>query len=75
MRPAPGVVLAFSRGGVVRTRVTTAADGSYRITLSPGAYSVRVTRPAGVRRLTPSGVSVAGGEVKRVTVYVDTGIR
>ena len=75
MRPAPGVVLAFSRGGLVRGRVTTGADGSYRVALAPGAYSVRVTRPAGVRRLSPSGVTLAGGQVKRVTFYLDTGIR
>jgi len=75
MRPAPGVVLAFSRSGVVRGRVTTAADGSYRLTLAAGAYRVRVTRPPGIRRLTPSSVSLAAGEVRRVTFYLDTGIR
>ena len=75
MRPAPGVVLAFSRGGLVRGRVTTGADGSYRVALAPGAYSVRVARPAGVRRLTPSSVTAAGGQVRRVTFYLDTGIR
>jgi len=75
MRPAPGVVLALSRGGLVRGRVTTGADGSYRVALAPGAYSVRVARPAGVRRLTPSSVTAAGGQVRRVTFYLDTGIR
>jgi hypothetical protein len=75
MRPAPGIVLAFSRGGLVRARVTTAVDGSYRLELAPGAYSVRVTRPSGIRRLSPSGVTLAGGQVKRVTFYLDTGIR
>ena len=75
MRPAPGIVLAFSRGGLVRARVTTAVDGSYRLALAPGAYSVRVTRPSGIRRLSPSGVTLAGGQVKRVTFYLDTGIR
>jgi hypothetical protein len=29
MHPAAGVVLAFSRGGVTRARVTTGADGTY----------------------------------------------
>ena len=75
MRPAPGVVLAFSRGGLVRARVTTAVDGSYRVALVPGSYTVRVTRPSGIRRLTPSGVTLAGAQVKRVTFYLDTGIR
>ncbi len=75
MRPAPGVVLAFSRDGVVLGRVTTGADGSYRVTLAAGAYRVRVTRPPGIRRLTPSSVTLAGGQVKRVTFYMDLGIR
>jgi hypothetical protein len=75
MHPAAGVVLAFARGGVVRQRATTAVDGSYRISLAPGTYRVRVARPAGVLRLTPATVSVAGGETKRVTFYLDSGIR
>ena len=75
MRPAAGVVLAFSRGGDVRARVTTAAAGTYRVALRPGTYTVRVIRPTGVRRLNPSSVHVAAGEVRRVTFYMDTGIR
>ena len=61
--------------GTVRARVTTALDGSYRLALAPGAYGVRVTRPSGIRRLRPSAVRLVRGEVKRVTFYLDTGIR
>jgi Carboxypeptidase regulatory-like domain len=75
MRPAPGVVLAFSRSGVVRARVTTAADGTYRVSLAPGTYGVRVTRPSGVRRLDPARVTLAPSQVRRLTFYLDTGIR
>jgi hypothetical protein len=75
MRPAAGIVLAFARAGVVRARATTGVDGSYRVSLAPGAYRVRVTRPANVLRLTPARVFVAAGEAKRVTFYLDTGIR
>ena len=75
MRPAAGVVLAFTRAGMVRARATTAPDGSYRVKLAAGHYGVRVTRPFGVHRLNPSAVSVAAGQDKRVTFYVDTGIR
>jgi hypothetical protein len=75
MRPAADVVLAFSRGGVVRARATTAADGTYRVRLAAGTYAVRVIRPAGVRRLSPASVRLAAGELKRVTFYVDIGIR
>lgn len=75
MRPAAGVVLAFSRSGSVRARATTGADGSYRVALAPGTYGVRVVRPAGVRRLTPTAVRMSASQVKRVTFYLDTGIR
>jgi Carboxypeptidase regulatory-like domain len=75
MRPASNVVLAFSRGGIVRARATTDADGSYRLSLRAGTYDVRVVRPTGVRRLTPASVRLYASEVKRVTFYLDTGIR
>jgi hypothetical protein len=75
MRPAAGVVLAFFRGGRVGGRVTTASDGSYRVALAPGLYAVRVVRPTGVRRLTPAAVRVYASQVKRLTFYLDTGIR
>lgn len=75
LRPAAGVVLAFSRGATVRARVTTAADGRYRLALRPGSYNVRVIRPSGVARLRPSVVTLTSGELKRLTFYLDTGIR
>jgi Carboxypeptidase regulatory-like domain len=75
LRPAAGVVLAFSRGGVVQARATTAADGSYRVRLVPGTYGVRVTRPSGVRRVNPATITLSADQVKRVTFYLGTGIR
>jgi hypothetical protein len=75
MRPAAGVVLAFSRADAVQARVTTASDGSYRVALAPGLYAVRVVRPTGVRRLTPATVRLYPSQVKRLTFYLDTGIR
>jgi hypothetical protein len=70
MKPGAGVVLTFVRRGIVRARVTTAADGSYRVELAPGRYVVRSTRP-----VTPAAVRLASAQVKRVTFYLDTGIR
>ena len=75
MRPAAGIVRAFSRAGAVRARVTSASNGGYRVALAPGTYAVRVTRPTGVRRLSPSVVTLSGSEVRRITFYLDTGIR
>jgi hypothetical protein len=75
LRRAAGVVLGFERRGAVRGRVVTAKDGSYEVMLAPGSYAVRVLRPLGVRRPTPAAVSLAAGQTKRVTFYLDTGIR
>jgi hypothetical protein len=70
MKPAAGIVLAFVRRGVVRARVTTASDGSYRVELAPARYVVRAKRP-----VTPATVALSAQQVKRVTFYLDTGIR
>jgi hypothetical protein len=70
MKPAGGVVLTFVQRGVVRARVTTAADGSYRVALAPGRYVVRSRRP-----VTPAAVTLSSAQVKRLTFYLDTGIR
>jgi hypothetical protein len=75
LRRAAGVVLAFTRGDLVRARATTGDDGSYRVTLEAGTYRVKVARPAGLRLLKPLSVTIAAGEAKRVTFYLDTGIR
>jgi hypothetical protein len=75
MHPAAGVVLAFSRGGIVRARVTTSADGTYRRALAPGTYVVRVVEPTGAGRLSPTSVRLVANQVRRVTFYLDTGIR
>jgi len=75
MHPAAGVVLAFTRGGVIRARVTTGADGTYRVSLVPARYGVRVLRPTGVQRINPASVRVEAGQVRRLSFYLDTGIR
>jgi hypothetical protein len=63
LHPASGIVLAFSRGGIVRARVTTAADGTYRVALRPGTYRVQ--------GFSPSSVHVVAGKVMRVTFYAN----
>jgi hypothetical protein len=73
-RPAAGLVLAFRRGGSDRAHVTTAKDGTYRVMLAPGTYGVRVTHPA-TRPVKPATVTVDAGWIKRVSFYIDTGIR
>jgi hypothetical protein len=72
-RPAPGVVLRFSRAGAV-VSVKAGRRGAYQVRLAPGTYSVT---PA-VRsraRLTPRVVRVPTGHVARIDFHLDTGIQ
>lgn len=74
LRPAAGVLVTFSRAGKDRAHVTTAADGSYRVLLVPGTYRIRVTHPL-ARRVRPGEVVVHPSLLRRLTIYLDTGIR
>jgi hypothetical protein len=74
--PAPGVVLAFSRGGVEVKRVTTGAAGRFALRLSPGVYQVRaVRRPIVGSAITPARFRVPRNQVVVLRLHMDTGIR
>ena len=74
-KPAVGVVLRFSQGGRLLGRVTTAADGAYRITLRRGSYVVTFRPRAPTRTISPSLVRVVGGRMTRIDFEIDTGVR
>lgn len=69
------VTLLFRRPGrVYRTR--SHADGSYRIVLPPGTYTVTTVERAGMSRsLRPRRVHVRARHVDRLDFSIDTGIR
>ena len=69
--PAKGVTLSFTRNGVTKRVVTTAA-GDYRILLRPGIYTVRPSRGMSIR---PARVHVHAGLVAKLSFAIDTGIR
>jgi hypothetical protein len=73
--PAAGVKLVFYRSSKVFGQATTNQRGWYRITLSPGAYTVRTNKPAFQKVPQPHRVSVASTRYKRVDFHIDTGIR
>ena len=73
--PAPGVVLRFSRGGVVVARVTTGAAGRYRVKLRPGRYGVTTPTRRPSVGLTPAAVRVPKGRIARVDFHLDTGLQ
>jgi hypothetical protein len=74
--PAVGVVLVFSRSGVVQARVTTRRAGAYTVRLRPGVYTVRVSPPRRIGTgLVPRVVRVPTGRLGKVDFFLDTGIR
>ena len=74
--PAAHVTLVFARNGDAVGRVVTDADGSYRLRLPAGWYSVhRLGAGAIDRRLDPNRVRVHAGRVTNVDFSIDTGIR
>lgn len=74
-KPAAGVVLVFRRDGRVAARVTTRADGAYRILLRPGLYTVTAPAHRTGSGVTPSQVRVPKGRIARVDLEIDTGIQ
>ena len=72
--PAKGVVLVFRRSGGER-RARTDSAGRYRIALTPGLWSVSLTRTGIGYRLTPVRVRVDAGRFRVVNLSIDTGIR
>jgi hypothetical protein len=70
------VTLVFSRAGRVAGRVHTRNDGSYRIRLRTGRYTVRTDSPSVFERMPrPSTATVPSVGYRRVNFNIDTGIR
>jgi hypothetical protein len=70
--PARRITLTFVRDGT-RVRVTTNAEGRYRVALAPGFYTIQVDRRLGF--LKERGVRVLRGRFTRRDILIDTGIR
>ena len=74
-KPAAHLLLVFTRPGT-RAQTRTHADGTYRIALSPGRYSVRPSPQTGIGRgLEPRTALVPRARYARVNFSLDTGIR
>ena len=70
------VTLIFSSAGTTIARIHTREDGSYRIRLRPGRYSVRTNSPSFFeRRPNPGTATVPRVGYRRVNFFIDTGIR
>jgi hypothetical protein len=76
-RPVAGAVLVFtdSRGAEV-ARVTSAADGTFSVELSPATYHVTAQPVEGLMGTPePIDVTVEGGAPTEIQLSYDTGIR
>ena len=72
--PAAEVMLSFSRPGQVR-KVKTAANGSYRIMLGAGIYSVTTDESRARKAPSPHRIKVRPAHVDKLDFHIDTGIR
>jgi hypothetical protein len=70
--PARGLLLRFSRAGVVRAQVRTSDTGWYRVRLRPGRYVVTVPRLQRRQIFGPRNVVVPRGHVRRVDFLLYT---
>lgn len=74
-KPAAGVVLVFRGNSGSVTRTTTRTDGTYRVLLRPGRYTVAAPRYRFGSGITPRTVRVSRGRVAHVDLEIDTGIQ
>ena len=70
--PVPGAMIVFSRAGHEVAHTRTAANGAYRLTLTPGLYNVRVLQ---ARPVDPGSARVQQGHYRHIDFSIDTGIR
>jgi hypothetical protein len=74
-RPASDTVLVFTRKRRPPRRIRTSDDGSFRITLRPGSYTVAAPGEGRMRKLAPARIVVVRGRYRQLTFKLDVGIR
>lgn len=74
-KPARNVRLVFRRNGCVAARVQTGSNGSYRVFLRPGRYTVEAPAFRRGSGVTPRTVRVPRGRIARIDLEIDTGLQ
>jgi hypothetical protein len=76
-KPAAGLTLVFSQHGQVVSTAKTGKDGSYRVGLPNGGnYVISVRGNPGIApAVKPATATVSEGELKRLDLTIDIGIR
>jgi hypothetical protein len=73
-RPVAGAVSARRTDGTTRTTIV-GKDGTYRITVPPGTYTLHVQTGSLLPRCPPVKVVVSAGATVQANMLCDTGIR
>ncbi len=70
------IIVYFSDGKKVATRISPDAQGNYRVTLAPGTYVVDMAR-TGIDRAAglPATVTITSAQTTTLDISIDTGIR
>jgi len=75
-QPYAGTVVVRLAGGLEVTRFTAGADGTFRVALLPGAYTLTpLPGPNGFPHSSPVEVTVPPDTFVQVDISYDTGIR
>ena len=73
--PYQASIYVRSRGGAFVTRVSSGADGTFRVGLRPGLYTLEPESGDPFPVAGPQDVEVVSDEYSQVTISFDTGIR
>ena len=73
--PFPASLKVSTNDGTLVTRFTTGKDGTFRISLAPGTYTVSSDQAVITGRLTPVPVTVTDQAFTMIELHFDSGIR
>ena len=73
--PFPASLKVSTNDGTLVTRFTTGKDGTFRISLAPGTYTVASDQAVITGRLLPVPVTVTDQAFTTVELHFDSGIR
>ena len=73
--PFPASLKVTTNDGTIVARFTTGKDGTFRISLAPGTYTVSSDQAVITGRFTPAPVTVTDQAFTTIELHFDSGIR
>ncbi|MEZ4417288.1 MAG: carboxypeptidase-like regulatory domain-containing protein [Gemmatimonadota bacterium] len=73
--PHQATIEIREQGGAFVTNVRSGSDGTFRVGLRPGAYTLRPESGRPLPTAADQDVTVVAGSYTEVTIHYDTGIR